>query len=92
MNVMLFLGHLYTGGGSGPGVAPSGVSHVAVSVVARGMSGAGSGFRVDWRIAAKVYFLFFKSFPLVLASLLFWRGDWALGYHCIEFRQSSDIF
>ena len=47
MNVMLFLGHLYTGGGSGPGVAPSGVSHVAVSVVARGMSGAGSGFRVD---------------------------------------------
>ena len=47
MNVMLFLGHLYTGGGGGSGVAPSGVSHVAVSVVARGMSGAGSGFRVD---------------------------------------------
>ena len=32
----------------------------------------------------------FKSFLLVLTKLLFWRGDWAIDYHCMEFRHFSD--
>ena len=30
--------------------------------------------------------MFFKGFLLVLEKYLFWRGDWALGYHSREFR------
>ena len=47
MNVMLFLGHFYTRGSGGPGIAPSGVSHIAVSMVVRGISGTNSSFRVN---------------------------------------------
>ena len=38
-----------------------------------------------------VWFLFFGGILLVLAELSFWRGDWALAYHSIEFRYFSDI-
>ena len=34
---------------------------------------------------AKVQFLFFKIFFLVLAKFSFRRGDWALGYNSMEF-------
>ena len=53
MNVMLFLGHFYTRGSGGPGIAPSGISHIAVSIVARGISGTNSSFRVNWSAAGK---------------------------------------
>ena len=38
-----------------------------------------SGFRVKWRTAVKVQFLFFKGFLVVLAGWSFWRGagHWA---------------
>ena len=32
-----------------------------------------------------------NSSLLVLMKLSFWRGDWALGYHSMEFRQFPDI-
>ena len=32
-----------------------------------------------------------NSSLLVLMKLSFWRGDWALGYHSMEFRQLPDI-
>ena len=47
--------------------------------MARGVFGAGSGFRVVWRTAGGISFLFFRIFLLVLAKISFWRGDWSLG-------------
>ena len=44
------------------------------SAVARGVSGAGSGFRVEWCTAGGIQFLFFGSFLLVLAELSFLGG------------------
>ena len=41
--------------------------------VARGIFGAGSGFRAGCRAAGRVNSCFFKSFLLVLTGLLFWR-------------------
>ena len=35
---------------------------------------------MKWRTTGKVWFLFFKSFLLVLTRLSFWRGHWGLGY------------
>ena len=57
--------------------------------VARGISGAYSGFRLKWRTAGKVSI--FKNFLLVLTKLSFWRGGWALGYYSMGFRQFPDI-
>ena len=34
---------------------------------------------------------YFKSSLLVLARFSFWRGDWALRYHSMEFRKFPDI-
>ena len=48
--------------------------------------GANSSFRVGWHTAGGVWFLFFKSFLLLLAKLSFSRGGWALGYHFMGFR------
>ena len=45
-----------------------------VATMGRGICGTGSGFRVVWRAAGGVWFLFFGEFLLVLAGLLFWRG------------------
>ena len=39
-----------------------------------------SSFRVKWRSPGRVWFLFLKSFLLVLLEFSFWRGGWALGY------------
>ena len=36
--------------------------------------------------------MFFKIFLLVPMKLLFWRGDWALGYHFMGFRHFRYIF
>ena len=35
--------------------------------------------------AEKVYFLFFKSFLLVLKKSSLWQEDWALDYYYIKF-------
>ena len=60
--------------------------------VARGVFGAGSGSRVGWRAAwGGGGFLFFGGFLLVLAGLSFRWGDWALGYHFVEFRNFPDV-
>ena len=58
--------------------------------MAHGVFGAGSGFRVGWRAmgGGGVWFLLFKGFIVVLAKLSFYRGDWGLGYHSMEFRVS----
>ena len=56
----------------------------AWATVGCGVFGAGSGFGVGWRTV--VWSLFFGAFLLVLAKLLFWRGDWALDYHSMAFR------
>ena len=62
--------------------------------VARGVFGAGCSFRVGWRAAGGggvVKFLFFDGFLLVLVGVSFWSGDWALGYHSLDFRHFPDI-
>ena len=61
------------------------------STIAHGIFETNSSFRVKWRTAGKVGFLFFKGFPLALAKLSFWWGCWALGYHSMEFRHFRDI-
>ena len=33
---------------------------------------------------------FFQEFLPVLTKLSFWQGDWALGYHSINFRHFPD--
>ena len=38
-----------------------------------------------------VKFLFFDWFLLVLVGVSFWSGDWALGYHSLDFRHFPDI-
>ena len=38
-----------------------------------------------------VKFLFFDRFLLVLVGVSFWSGDWALGYHSLDFRHFPDI-
>ena len=55
--------------------------------MARGIFGAGSGFRVGWRTAAGGWF------PLALGGggLSFWRGGWALCYHSLGFGHFPDI-
>ena len=72
----------------------SGLAHSSIgsSAVAHGIFGASSSFRVKWSTVRKVSFLFFKSFLLILAKPSVWRGDWALGYHSMEFRHFPDTF
>ena len=48
-------------------------------------------FHVKQRTTGKVYFLFFKSFLLVLTKLSFWQGDWILGYHSMSLRYFTKI-
>ena len=55
------------------------------------ISKTNSYFHLDQLATRKADFIFFKSFLLVLTKLVFWQGDWALSYHPMEFRQSSDI-
>ena len=66
-------GRRFEGGG---GVRPA---------VARGVFGAGSGFRGGGAQWGGASFLVFGSFLLVLVGLSFWLGDWALGYHSMDF-------
>ena len=40
-------------------------------------------FRVKQHTTEKLWFLFFKSFLLVLEKLSISLGDWVLGYHSI---------
>ena len=49
-----------------------------------------SSFHVKQRKREKFSFCF-KSFLLVGKRFLFWHGDWALGYHSMEFRHFPDI-
>ena len=63
---------------------------------ARGIFGAGSSFCVGLRVAGReggggVDFCFSGGILLVLAELSFWRGDWALGYHSMEFKFFSNV-
>ena len=46
---------------------------------------------MEWDTAGRVSFVFFRNFLLVLAELSFWRGEWALVYHFMEFGQFPDI-
>ena len=39
----------------------------------------------------KSNFCFSRVFLLALTKFLIWQGDWALGYHSMEFRHSPDI-
>ena len=55
------------------------------------MSETNSIFHVKQRKTRKGSFLFFNSFILVLTKLLFWQGDWAVGYHSMKFSQFPDI-
>ena len=50
-----------------------------VATMICGVFGAGSGFRVEWSIAGRVLFLFFKTVLLVVTKLAFWQGDWTPG-------------
>ena len=52
------------------------------AAVARGVSGAGSGFRVGWRtVGGERLFLFFRSYLMVLPLAEGGgRGGWALGW------------
>ena len=50
-----------------------------------------SSFYAKQRTTGKVYFLFFKSFHLVLIKLSFRQGDWVLGYRSMKFRQFPNI-
>ena len=50
-----------------------------------------TSFHVKKRKTAKIQFLFFKSFLLVLTKLSFWQGDWGLGYHYVTFRKFPNI-
>ena len=54
-----------------------------------GIFGANSGFRVGWRTAGRVPWLFFETFLLLLAKFFFWRGSWTLGYRRSATRQAS---
>ena len=62
--------------------------------------GGGGGFGLRWLAGdlglalvfvwggaqwGRASFLFFGSFLLVLVGLSFWLGDWALGYHSMDF-------
>ena len=55
------------------------------------ISETNSSFRVKYPTAGKVSLLFSKSFLLVLTKISFWHGDWALGYHSMEFRHFPNI-
>ena len=52
--------------------------------MAQGISETNSSFRVRWRTARRVNFLFFESFLLALAKLSFWHGDWALFHNFLR--------
>ena len=52
---------------------------------------ANSSFYVKKATTGKVAFLFFRSILLLLAKLSIGPGDWALGYHSINFRQFPDF-
>ena len=39
----------------------------------------------------KVQLLFFGAFLLVLPKFSHWKGEWALGYHFMEFRHFPNI-
>ena len=44
-----------------------------------------SRFHVKKRDMEKVFFVFFRSFLLVLTKFSFWQEDWALAYHSMTF-------
>ena len=50
-----------------------------------------SSFRVGWRTAGGVQFLFFRRFLLGLAKLSFWGGDWMQGNNSMKFGDFCDI-
>ena len=61
------------------------------SAITHKISETNSSFHVKKRTTGKVSFLFSKSFLPVLTKLLFWQGDWALGYHSMKFRHFPNI-
>ena len=56
------------------------------STIIHRIFGTNSNFHVKWRTTGKAYFLFYKSFLLVLIKFSHWQGDWVLGYHSMGFR------
>ena len=62
------------------------------STITHKISETNSKFHVALRTGGKVQFLFCKSSLLVLTKILFWQGDWALGYHSMKFRKFPDLF
>ena len=61
------------------------------STIVRKIFETNSSFRVKLRATGKVYFIFFKSFLLVLTKSLFRLEDWTLGYHSTKLRHFLDI-
>ena len=49
-----------------------------------------SSFHMKERKAGRVEFLSFRIFLLLLAGFPFGRGDWALGYHSMDFGELPD--
>ena len=57
-----------------------------LSTIIREIFETNSSLHVKQCTMVKDKFLFFKSFLLVLTKLSFWRGEWTLGYHSMEFK------
>ena len=55
------------------------------------LSESNTSFHAKYCKTNKVYFLFFRSFLLLLTKLPFCKEDLALGYHSSKFRQFSHI-
>ena len=64
-----------------------GISFVGCSTISHRISETNSNFHVKWRITERVIMLLCGTSLLVLAKFSFWQGEWALGYHFLEFRQ-----
>ena len=62
------------------------------SAVARGVFGAGSGFRVGWRAAGGGGLIsVLPGFSAGVGGAFVSAGGWAVGYHSMGFRQFADV-
>ena len=61
-----------------------------LSSMARGIFGAGSGFRVEWRTAGSLVSVFQECSASIGRAFIF-AGDWALGYRSMGFGHFPDI-
>ena len=64
------------------------------ATIARGIFGAGSGFRVGWGTAGaggEGWFLSFCGFFAGIGGIFILVGGMALGYHSMGFRHFPDV-